>query len=45
MGQAKYRGSQQQRIEQAKLRLAGEAMLAKDSGIIINNTDTLKRSS
>lgn len=42
MGQAKYRGSQQQRIEQAKLRLTGEAMLAKDSGIIINNTDKVK---
>lgn len=42
MGQAKYRGSQQQRIEQAKQRLASEAKSAMDSGLIINFSDEIK---
>lgn len=42
MGQAKYRGSQQQRIEQAKLRLASETKSAMDSGFTKNNTDEIK---
>lgn len=42
MGQAKYRGSQQQRIEQAKQRLAKEVKSAEDSGLIKNNTDEIK---
>ncbi len=42
MGQAKYRGSQQQRIEQAMQRLASEAKSAKDSRLIINHSDDIK---
>lgn len=42
MGQAKYRGSQQQRIVQAKQRLASEVKSAEDSGLIKDNTDEIK---
>ena len=42
MGQAKYRGSQQQRIEQAKHRLASEVESVEDSGLLKNNTDKIK---